>query len=109
YLSDAWGMPLYFTRVPVGSAALNSNPYPGGGQPGINDPLDPQGYLQTGGWGTTYGTLFTTLTLQHLAGPSNSYNQAPMLLSSGQNKTLETDPVTYQTTTPGGDDLFSTP
>jgi prepilin-type N-terminal cleavage/methylation domain-containing protein len=108
YLADAWGQPLYFTRVPVGSAALNSNPFPGGGQVGNNDLLDPQGYLQTGGWAKAHGALFQKLTLQQLAGPNMSYKQAPMLCSSGPDKQLQTDPITF-VTVPGGDDLFSTP
>ncbi len=124
FLTDASGTPLFFTRVPVGSPFLNPNPYPGGGQPGANDPLDPQGYLQLGNWATMvgpsgqFGTVFTALTQQQLASTNCSYNQAPMLCSAGLDKQLYTNSVTFSplpaaTPPPAdgtyGDDLFSTP
>jgi type II secretory pathway pseudopilin PulG len=120
FIADAWGQPLFFSRVPVGSIALNSNPFPGPpgpGQPGNNDPLDPQGYLQTAGWASVNGQttapaqLFSALTLQKLAGPNNSFNQAPMLFSGGPNKVPDADPITFAPNVPNNlaDDLYSTP
>lgn len=114
YLTDAWGGPIYFSRVPVGSPTLNSNPYPGGGQPGANDPLDPLGYLQTPGWATSGGQLttqaklFVALTQQQLAGANSSYKQAPLLASGGPDQTPQFNPITFQQTA-GSDDLFSAP
>lgn len=118
FLKDAWGKPIIFTRVPAGSAQLNTNPYPGPpgpGQPGANDPLDPQGYLQAAGWARTgagvtpQAQLFTALTLQQLAGPDMSYMLAPMLCSSGMNQLFETDPITFANPNPVSDDLYSKP
>lgn len=93
YLNDAWGRPIFFTRAPAGSLALNTNPWPSGGQPGANDPGDPQGYLQTPGWAsipgsnpptpTPQGALFVALTQQQLAGANSSYKLAPMVASAG--------------------------
>jgi len=92
YLTDAWGRPIFFTRVPAGSSLLNTNPYPGnnnpppfpgGGQQGANDPGDPQGYLQLPNWGTTYGAKFSGLTLQVLASSNCSFKLAPMVASGG--------------------------
>jgi type II secretory pathway pseudopilin PulG len=119
YLTDSWGRPIYFSRVPVGSAFLNTNPYPGGGQAGANDPLDPEGLLNTGGWASSSGTptpqakLFVTLTQQQLAGSNSSYNQAPMLASGGPDNwvksgTLPFDAVTFQSAADSGA-LFSKP
>lgn len=118
YLKDAWGKPIIFTRVPAGSAQLNTNPYPGPpgpGQPGANDPLDPQGYLQAGGWamtgaGTTpQANMFSALTLQPLAAADCSFMLAPMLCSSGMNQIFETDPTTFANPNPVSDDLYSKP
>jgi prepilin-type N-terminal cleavage/methylation domain-containing protein len=139
YLADAWGRPIFFTRVPAGNLYLNPivpqsytnniptpwwNP-PGQAicysQPGANDPLDPQGYLQTGGWAsfpngqpTPQAQLFTQLTLQPLAGPNTSFKLAPMVASGGPNnwtkpgQILPFDPITFYAV-PGGGALFSTP
>jgi len=111
YLTDAWGQPLFFTRVPTGNLSLNPNP---NGWPGANDPGDPQGYLQMAAWGTTYGPSFHAVTLQQLAKGNNSYKLAPMLCSAGMDKTLYTNPVTFAPQMPPGDgtygdDLFSNP
>jgi type II secretory pathway pseudopilin PulG len=120
YLTDAWSRPIYFTRVPVGSALLNPTPYPGGGQSGANDPLDPEGLLNAGGWAssvgkiTPQGTLFVALTQQQLAGGDSSFKQAPMLASGGPDNwmkpggALPFHPVTFAET-PGGGALFSNP
>jgi hypothetical protein len=108
YLTDAWNQPLYFARFPTGSLLLNPN----GAWSGQNkDPGDPQGYLQTPQWGTTFGPVFTALTLQTLAPGNASYMLAPMLVSSGPNLKLEANPITFAPTIPGdlGDDLYSTP
>jgi prepilin-type N-terminal cleavage/methylation domain-containing protein len=109
-LVDAWGTPLYFSRAPVGYAPLNafpyfvtSNPLHPLGEPGINDPGDPQGYLQTANWATsapgpgkpTFGHLFAELTLQQLAGANRSYKIAPLIASAGPNTGFEMDPVTF--------------
>lgn len=114
YLTDAWGMPIYFTRVPAGIWQVNGNPFninpyrnpnpmtpppPTLGQPGNNDPLDPQGYLQAAGWATNpangqttpQANTFELLTQQALAGLNRSFMLAPMLCSSGPDKTLQTD------------------
>jgi hypothetical protein len=104
YLQDAWGQPIYFSRVPVYATALNPN----GPQNGVNDPEDPQGYLQTPSWGTTFGANFTAATQQQLAPGNTSFKIAPMLASFGPDKQRQFDPVTFQPT-PGADDLFSTP
>jgi prepilin-type N-terminal cleavage/methylation domain-containing protein len=115
YLTDAWGSPISFSRVPVGSPTLNTNPFPGGGQQGANDPLDPQGYLQAGGWAmqngqlTPQAQLFVALTQQQLAGLNSSYKQAPLLASVGPDKTAQFDPITFQRTALGTDDQFSNP
>lgn len=121
YLTDAWGRPIYFSRVPVGSPSLNTNPYPGGGQPGANDPMDPQGLLQAKNWpttkgpsGQTYGQLFTNLTQQQLAGVNSSYKIAPMVASGGPANWTKSpgqppfDPVTFANN-PSSGALFSTP
>lgn len=107
YLTDAWSRPLFFSRVPVGVPLLNSNPYPGGGQAGANDPLDPQGYLQTPGWAANPGTgqttpqaqLFVSLTQQQLAGANSSYKQAGMLASGGGVNWEKTGQLTFQPVT----------
>jgi type II secretory pathway pseudopilin PulG len=110
YLTDAWGRPIFFSRAPAGNLYLN----PAGPQPGANDPGDPQGYLQTGNWGTTYGPLFTQLTLQIMAPSNRSFKLAPMVASGGPNNwtkpgyTLPFDPITF-TPVSGGGALFSTP
>jgi prepilin-type N-terminal cleavage/methylation domain-containing protein len=131
YLTDAWGRPIFFTRAPAGNLYLNpiaptsvANPYPtpwwpGGpvtcySQPGANDPGDPQGYLNTAGWGATYGSAFFTVTLQVVAQGNTSYKLAPMVASGGPSdwtkpgQILPFDPITFSTT-PGSDALFSTP
>ncbi len=115
YLTDAWGQPLYFARHPTGSILLNPN----GAQLGNNDLGDPQGYLSSGTWGygpnqtqTTCRNIFFALVLQQPAPqsiPTKSYKLAPMLMSTGIDKQLGSDPVTF-TPLPGNqDDLFSTP
>jgi prepilin-type N-terminal cleavage/methylation domain-containing protein len=110
FLTDAWGSPIFFSRFPVGSIALNPN----GAQPGANDPGDPEGLLQTPNWAQTsgasgpYGTVFTNLTLQQLAPTNSSYKLAPLLASAGPDKTPQFNPITFQPT-PGSDDLFSNP
>jgi prepilin-type N-terminal cleavage/methylation domain-containing protein len=106
-LADAWQQPLYFTRVPAGYTPLNPIPYPTG-SPGINDPGDPQGYLNAGGWPKTANTsLFTLLTLQPLAAQNCSYKLVPMVASGGPNRKLEVD-ATWFSGSPI-DDLFSNP
>jgi len=104
YLTDAWGSPIFFSRVPVGSSTLN----PGGAQAGANDPGDPQGYLQTPAWGTTFGPAFTALTLQQLAPGNTSFKIAPLLASAGPNKVLQVNPITFAAAA-GTDDLISSP
>ena len=125
YLNDAWSRPIFFTRVPAGSPLLNANPYPNGGQSGANDPGDPQGYLQAGGWAlypngtpTPQAQLFVKLTQQPLAAVSCSYKLAPLVASGGPSDwtnrgTIPTpassfDPITFAPVA-GGDALFSTP
>jgi prepilin-type N-terminal cleavage/methylation domain-containing protein len=106
YLTDAWQKPLHFSRVPVGCPTLN----PKGAQPGNNDPQDPQGYLQTPNWGTIFGPKFQALTLQQLAPGNTSYRIAPLLCSSGPDKTLQVSPITFAAATvASNDDLFSSP
>jgi prepilin-type N-terminal cleavage/methylation domain-containing protein len=139
YLTDAWGRPIFFTRAPAGNLYLNpstptsvANPYPllpwsvqtgipvtCYSQPGANDPGDPQGLLNTGTWGATYGLNFYIVTAQVIAGPNalgqpTSYKLAPLVASGGPTdwtkpgQFLPFDPVTFYTT-PGSDALFSTP
>src|SRR5262249_3056967 len=102
-----------------GSALLNTNPYPGGGQSGANDPLDPLGFLNAGGWATPPSSLtpqaklFVALTQQQLAGSNSSYKQAPMLASGGPDNWMKTgtlpfDPVTFAPA-PDSGALFSNP
>ena len=105
YLTDAWNQPLHFSRVPVKNYALNPGGLP---KTGNNDPNDPQGFLQTPNWGITYGPLFEKLTLQALATGNTSYRIAPLLCSSGPDKTLQTNPITFEPTL-GSDDQTSTP
>ena len=123
YLTDAWGQPIYFSRVPAGNPYLN--PSVGGATPnnyntaagpvvcysqtGAHDPVDPQGCLQTPNWGTTFGAAFQNVTLQYLASGNTSYKLAPMLASSGTDKTPQFDPISFAPTVLGADDLFSTP
>jgi prepilin-type N-terminal cleavage/methylation domain-containing protein len=110
YLADAWGKPLHFARFPTGSTILN----PAGALPGNNDPGDPQGYLNDTNWPKLQPTgqqAFSLLTLQSLAKSSNpplSYKLAPLLCSSGIDKTLQADPTNFTPGT-GSDDQFSTP
>lgn len=105
-LADAWGQPIYFTRVPAGYTPLNPI-YPNG-SPGINDPGDPQGYLNALGWPKTANTnLFTQLTLQPLAAQNCSFKLLPMVASSGPNRVLEVDPIHFSGVPI--DDLFSNP
>ncbi len=116
YLTDSWGRAIFFSRAPAGSPYLN--PAFPTGWPGANDPGDPQGYLQSQGWGTTYGPLFTTLTLQVIAPPNSSYKLAPMVASGGPSDwtvrgTVATpassfNPITFAPVL-GSDALFSTP
>src|SRR5579884_3422071 len=129
YLTDAWERPIFFTRAPAGNLYLNpisthpnTYPMPSGmtvtcySQPGANDPGDPQGYLQTGLWGKTYGPAFFALTLQVVPTqqPNTSFKLAPMLGSGGPTdwtkpgQSLPFDPITFFTV-PGSDALFSTP
>lgn len=112
YLTDAWSRPIFFSRAPAGNLYLNPA-YPAG-LGGANDPGDPQGYLQTQGWGTTYGPLFMPLTLQVLAPQNQSYKLAPMIASGGPSNwtkpgaALTFNPVTFAPL-PGSDAIFSTP
>ncbi len=113
YLNDAWGRPIFFSRVPSGCPLLN----PSGPLPGANDPGDPQGLLTTPQWVTNFGTQFAQLTLQPVL-PSASFKLAPMLASGGPSDwtnrgTTPTpassfDPITFAPV-PGSDALFSTP
>ncbi len=110
YLTDAWGRPIFFTRVPTGCPVLNPN----GSQPGNNDPGDPEGTLQTPNWGTTFGPSFQAVTLQSLAKGNTSFRLAPMLASGGPDNWMKTgsslpfDPITFAPTT-GGGAIFSNP
>lgn len=104
YLTDAWGSPIYFTRVPSGNLLLNPN----GPMPGANDPGDPQGYLQMAAWGTTYGPAFSALTLQQLAPGNKSFKLAPMVGSGGMDKTFSANQITFAPVV-GSDDQFSSP
>jgi prepilin-type N-terminal cleavage/methylation domain-containing protein len=117
YLADAFGQPLAFSRVPTDNPVLNPN----GPQPGANDPMDPEGLLNSTTWTDTGGpsppattncrTLFSTLTQQKLAPastPVKSYKFVPMIASSGPDKTWQTNPITFAQSA-GSDDLFSTP
>ncbi len=104
YLNDAWGRPIFFTRVPTGCPVLNPN----GPQPGANDPGDPLGYLNSGSWPQNCRTTFSAITLQQLAPPptppSNialSYKLAPMVASGGPENWAKTNlltfhPITFQ-------------
>jgi prepilin-type N-terminal cleavage/methylation domain-containing protein len=110
---DAWGQPLYFSRVPAGCPAINtppSNVVPGGGLPGANDPGDPQGYLNAIGWGLSSAALtFSNLTLQPLALQNCSYRLLPMVASSGQDKQIS-DPLWFSATQLiDNDNMFSNP
>lgn len=105
--ADPWGQPIYFTRVPAGYPPLN----PGSnGLPGINDPGDPQGYLNALGWPKTANTtLFTQLTLQPLAAQNCSYKLLPMVASSGPDQKMS-DPIHFSMTqTIDNDNLYSNP
>lgn len=107
-LNDAWGRPIYFSRVPAGCPTLNP-PSPtavttvlasGGAcyaQPKANDPGDPEGYLQSPAWLGTYGGLFQSDTLQLMAPVGYSYKLAPMVASGGAGRTGQPgfDPVTF--------------
>lgn len=101
-LNDAWGRPIYFTRVPSGCPVLNpfgAHPDPTDKPPYLlsYDMLDPQGYLQKPQWGTQYGPLFTSDTKQQLAPANKSYRLAPMVASGGSGKSPQPsfDPVTF--------------
>jgi prepilin-type N-terminal cleavage/methylation domain-containing protein len=104
-LADAWGQPIYFSRVPAGYTPLNPM-YPNG-EPGINDPGDPQGYLNAGNWPMSARNLFSHLTLQPLAAQNCSFKLLPMVASGGPNKKLEVDSIHFSGTSL--DDLFSNP
>ncbi len=108
-LVDAWGTPLAFTRAPTGSIVLN----PSGSQPGPNDPVDPQGLLNSGAWQpTSMRTAFFNLILQQQAvGTGNSFKIAPMVASAGPDRKWQIDPISFTPLTVGasGDDLFSNP
>lgn len=108
-LVDAWGSPLAFTRAPTGSIVLNPNGY----QPGANDPVDPQGLLNSGAWQPqSMRTAFFNLILQQQAvGTGNSFRIAPMIASAGPDRTWQINTITFAPTTAGatGDDLFSNP
>jgi len=114
-LVDAWRMPLFFTRAPAGSYKLN----PAGAQVGANDPVDPNGLLNSGAWQPPpMRSAFLNLILQQTAPPnpppmagSKSFKLAPMIASAGPDKTLQVNPITFGQLQPGnfGDDLFSTP
>lgn len=114
--TDAWGQPIYFTRVPAGYPLLNPNPYvPGSsakssGETGINDPGDPQGLLNALGWPQTANTtLFTQLTLQPLAAQNCSFNLMPMIASGGPDKKIS-DPIWFSMTQLiDNDNIYSNP
>ena len=103
-LTDAWHRPILFSRVPVGCPVLNPN----GAQFGAHDPEDPQGFLQTPGWGATYGGLFTSLTQQQLAPGDKSLVIAPMVASGGPTNDMANgfNPVTFSPPV-GGSALFN--
>jgi prepilin-type N-terminal cleavage/methylation domain-containing protein len=109
---DAWGRPLYFTRVPAGYSVINPQPYPGPpgpGELGIHDPGDPQGYLNAKAWLSSNTTLFTQLTLQPLAGSNCSYKLVPMLASSGPDGKIS-DPTWFSAMQSiDNDNLYSNP
>jgi prepilin-type N-terminal cleavage/methylation domain-containing protein len=109
YLTDAWNQPIYFSRFPTGSTFLN----PAGAQPGANDPGDPQGYINSGAWPQALRQSFSALALQQLApgsaGVALSFKLSPMIASTGQDRKVGFDPVTFALTVNGSDDLFSTP
>jgi type II secretory pathway pseudopilin PulG len=112
--ADAWGQPIYFTRVPAGYPLLNPLPYPAGppgpGEQGINDPGDPQGYLNAAGWGSSSSArLFSQLTLQPLAAQNSSYKLMPMVASGGPDKQIS-DPIWFSVTQAiDNDNLYSNP
>lgn len=131
YLNDAWGRPIYFSRFPAGNLYLNPPINPTTGlpgtvnnpwgsvicysQPGINDPGDPQGYLQTPTWGVSpQGKLFFSLSLQVPAAGNTSYKLAPLVASGGPLNWTKTgtippfDPITFYSP-PGSGVLYSTP
>jgi hypothetical protein len=100
YLTDAWGRPIFFTRVPAGNLYLNPTTNPTTGTPNIantytvispmflsgfpvicysqagnNDPGDPQGYLVSTAWRTAFGLQFYSVTSEVVPGlplPANS-------------------------------------
>jgi prepilin-type N-terminal cleavage/methylation domain-containing protein len=108
-LVDSWGTPLAFTRAPTGSIVMNPN----GAQAGANDPLDPQGLLNSGAWQpTTIRTTFFNLIQQGMAPALGvSFRIAPMVASAGPDKAWQINTITFAPTTAGatGDDLFSNP
>lgn len=114
-LNDAWGRPIYFTRVPYACPLLNPNgahpdstdspPYPVS-----YDVLDPNGYLQQAQWGTTYGPLFTSITLQPMAPANHSYKLQPMVASGGPGKTPQPSLNTISfAPLPNGEPMFNNP
>lgn len=108
-LIDAWGSPLAFTRAPTGSIVLNAN----GALSGANDPVDPQGLLNSGAWQPkTMRVNFFKLIQQQTEPTSGvSYRIAPMIASAGPDKNWQINTITFAPTTAGasGDDLFSNP
>ncbi len=96
YLTDGWGRPIFFSRVPTGNSYLNPT---GTALPGANDPGDPQGYLNTPQWVTTAGPQFFASTLQPVAAGA-SYKLAPIVASGGPSNwqksgILTFDPITF--------------
>ncbi len=97
-LVDAWGTPLAFLRWPTSFQALN----PGGPQPTIlNDPLDPQGYLEVQSWMKT-GAYSTFQSLFHPLPSSTgqSYKIQLVLVSAGPDQQFGID--NYGNVTNGG-------
>lgn len=117
-LTDAWGRPIYFSRVPAGCPTLNpSTPtsvatmLPTGAicyaQPGNNDPGDPQGLLQTPAWATAYGGFLWSDTQRLIAPLGCSYKLVPMVASGGAGRAPQPglDPATLAPF-PGGSPMY---
>jgi prepilin-type N-terminal cleavage/methylation domain-containing protein len=138
YLTDAWGRPIFFTRVPAGNLYLNpvtptsvanvyttlpwsstsGLPVTCFSQQGTNDPGDPTGLLVSTPWRTAYGAQFFSMTAEVVPllpqAANTSYKLAPMVASGGPSdwtkpgQFLPFDPLTFYAV-PGGNSLFSTP
>jgi prepilin-type N-terminal cleavage/methylation domain-containing protein len=77
-LTDAWKRPIYFSRCPWGCPTLN----PSGPQSGLNDTLDPQGYLTDKAWIAKCGGIFTSLTQQPVVA-GGTFALKPLVASGG--------------------------